>query len=183
VSGKKQLPSLVTPGKTDWQIILEILEEAQLDLALAAEVSEELGRLSDVYLTTARATLLPSVNEVLATLKARGIRNGLLTGNSELRSSRKLEGREVLFKPPDAALPYDPVTLELGFQVLRPLCWLGLLQVVAKEDRGANKDLYATTPLWHAALRLETDAMLEPIECIDWQTSGPVCNIWKQAKY
>jgi hypothetical protein len=70
---------------------------------------------------------------------------------------------EVLFEPPDTALPYDPVTLELRFQVLRPLCWLGLLQVVAKEDRGVNKDLYAKTPLWHAALRLQTDAMLEPI--------------------
>ena len=79
-------------GKTDWQIIREILEEAQLDLGLAPKVSEELDRLSDVYLTTARATLLPNVNQVLERLKAQGIRNGLLTGNSELRSRRKLEG-------------------------------------------------------------------------------------------
>ena len=43
VSGKKELPSLVTHGKTDWQIIREILEEAQLDLELAAKVSEELA--------------------------------------------------------------------------------------------------------------------------------------------
>ena len=92
VSGKKQLPSLAAHGKTDWQIINEILEEAQLDLELASKVSEELDHLSDVYLTTARATLLPSVNEVLGQLKAQGIRNGLLTGNSELRSRRKLEG-------------------------------------------------------------------------------------------
>lgn len=91
-SGKKQLPSLVAHGKTDWQIIREILQEAELDLALAPAVSEELDRLSDVYLTTARATLLPNVNEVLAQLKGKGIRNGLLTGNSELRSRRKLEG-------------------------------------------------------------------------------------------
>jgi phosphoglycolate phosphatase len=28
VSGKKQLPSLAAHGKTDWQIIREILEEA-----------------------------------------------------------------------------------------------------------------------------------------------------------
>ena len=92
VSGQMQLPSLVAHGKTDWQIIREILEEAQLDLALASEVSTELDRLSDAYLTTARATLLPAVNETLAQLKAQGIRNGLLTGNSELRSRRKLEG-------------------------------------------------------------------------------------------
>ena len=43
-------------------------------------------------MTTARATLLPGVNEVLGHLKVQGIRNGLLTGNSELRSRRKLEG-------------------------------------------------------------------------------------------
>ena len=92
MSGKKQLPSLATHGKTDWQIIREILEEAQLDGELAPKVSEELDRLSDVYMTTARASLLPSVNEVLGQLKAQGIRNGLLTGNSELRSRRKLEG-------------------------------------------------------------------------------------------
>jgi phosphoglycolate phosphatase-like HAD superfamily hydrolase len=92
VSGKKQLPTLAAHGKTDWQIIREILQEAQLDLELAPTVSEELDRLSDIYLTTARATLLPSVNAVLGQLKAQGIRNGLLTGNSELRSRRKLEG-------------------------------------------------------------------------------------------
>lgn len=92
VLGKKELPSLAAHGKTDWQIIREILEEAQLDLELAPKVSEELDRLSGVYLTTARATLLPYVNQVLERLKAQGIRNGLLTGNSELRSRRKLEG-------------------------------------------------------------------------------------------
>ena len=92
MSGKKQLPSLATHGKTDWQIIREILEEAQLDGELAPKVSEELDRLSDVYMTKARASLLPGVNEVLEQLKAQGIRNGLLTGNSELRSRRKLEG-------------------------------------------------------------------------------------------
>lgn len=92
VSGKKQLPSLAAHGKTDWQIIREILQEAELDPELAPAVSEELDRLSDVYLTTARATLLPLVNETLKQLKEQGIRNGLLTGNSELRSRRKLEG-------------------------------------------------------------------------------------------
>jgi phosphoglycolate phosphatase-like HAD superfamily hydrolase len=63
-----------------------------LEPALAPAVSEELDRLSEVDLTTARATLLPSINETLARLKGEGIRNGLLTGNSELRSRRKLEG-------------------------------------------------------------------------------------------
>ena len=38
VSGKKQLATLAAHGKTDWQIIREILEEAQLDRELAPKV-------------------------------------------------------------------------------------------------------------------------------------------------
>jgi phosphoglycolate phosphatase-like HAD superfamily hydrolase len=70
-----------------------------LDRALAPAVSEELDRLSDVYLTAARATLLLGVNETLAELKAKGIRGGLPTTNSELRSRRKLEGEGVDTNP------------------------------------------------------------------------------------
>ncbi len=58
VSGKKQLPTLAAHGKTDWQIIREILQEAQLDLELAPEVSDELDRLSDVYMTTGTGYLI-----------------------------------------------------------------------------------------------------------------------------
>lgn len=68
------------------------MEEAQLDLGLALTVTVELDRLSDVYPTTARGVLLLHVSEILAQLKGEGIRNGVLTGNSELRSRRKLEG-------------------------------------------------------------------------------------------
>lgn len=61
-------------------------------MSLAPAVSEELDRLSGVYLTTARAVLFPRVNETLAQLNREGIKKGLLTGNSELLSGRKFEG-------------------------------------------------------------------------------------------
>jgi len=45
-------------------------------------------------------------------------------------------------------------------QVLRPLCWAGLLSEY-KSGRGNLKDrVYIKTPLWKAALKLETDAMV-----------------------
>lgn len=57
---------------------------------------------------------------------------------------------------------YDPIMSSLYIQVLRPLCWLGLLQVVGEEHISVDR-VYAKTPLWHAALRLDTDATLQPI--------------------
>ena len=45
-------------------------------------------------------------------------------------------------------------------QVLHPLCWAGLLSE-HKSGRGTLKDrVYIKTPLWKAALKLETDAMV-----------------------
>jgi len=48
--------------------------------------------------------------------------------------------------------------------VLRPLCWAGLLD----EHRGelySVERLYTKTPLWRAALALETDAILQAPSC------------------
>jgi phosphoglycolate phosphatase-like HAD superfamily hydrolase len=86
------LPGLDTHGKTDWQVIHELLEAAGVDRALAPAVSAQLDRNADVFLGSAHATLLPGVSEVLRQLHRRGLRNGLLTGNSELRSRNKLTG-------------------------------------------------------------------------------------------
>lgn len=71
--------------------------------------------------------------------------------------------REVLYGPPDAGLRYDSIAGQLYVEVLRPLCWLGMLQVVGKERMASRDNVYAKTPLWHAALRLETDNSLHPI--------------------
>ena len=71
--------------------------------------------------------------------------------------------REVLFGPPDPGPGYDPIAGNLYVQVLRPLCWLGLLQVVGEERMSSRENVYAKTPLWRAALRLDTDAALQSV--------------------
>ena len=68
--------------------------------------------------------------------------------------------RRVLFGEPDSAGGFDDVLSSLYIQVLRPLCWTGLLQ----ETRAlglprTRENMFAKTPLWRAALRLETDGM------------------------
>ena len=70
--------------------------------------------------------------------------------------------REVLYGPPDPGPRYDPTSGNLYVQVLRPLCWLGLLQVVG-EGSVSREDVYTKTPLWRSALQLDTDASLQPI--------------------
>jgi hypothetical protein len=71
--------------------------------------------------------------------------------------------REVLYGPPDPGPRYDPIAGQLYVEILRPLCWLGLLQVIGVERMASHDNVYAKTPLWHAALRLDTDASLQPI--------------------
>ncbi len=45
--------------------------------------------------------------------------------------------------------------------VLRPLCWVGLLQEHRVGKRVEQREVYTKTPLWAAALKLETDRHLE----------------------
>ena len=71
--------------------------------------------------------------------------------------------REVLYGPSDPGPRYDPIAGQLYVEVLRPLCWLGLLQVVGEERMASRDNIYAKTPLWHAALQLDTDDSLRPI--------------------
>lgn len=71
--------------------------------------------------------------------------------------------REALYGPPYPGLRYVPIAGQLYVEVLRPLCWLGLLQVVGEERMASRDNLYAKTPLWHATLRLDTDASLRPV--------------------
>ncbi|NKB53197.1 MAG: hypothetical protein GKR98_17885 [Boseongicola sp.] len=72
--------------------------------------------------------------------------------------------RRVLFGEPDPAGGFDDVLSRLYIQVLRPLCWTGLLE----ENRAkglllrTRESTFTKTPLWRAALRLETDRMVRP---------------------
>lgn len=71
------------------------------------------------------------------------------------------ELRQMLFEPPDAEAIYDRTLGTLWSQVLRPLCWLELLEEQQVEQMGGFGDpIYATTPLWRAAFDLETDSFI-----------------------
>ena len=87
------VPEIVTHGKTDWQVICELLEAADLDLGIAEAVSDQLDEVSRSYLDPEGALkLLPFVSEALGAFQSAGLRNGLLTGNSIGRSRMKLTG-------------------------------------------------------------------------------------------
>lgn len=71
--------------------------------------------------------------------------------------------RRVLFGEPETGplSRYDEVMGQLYIQVLRPLCWAGLLQ----QERGTTsyrfeEAVFMKTPLWCVALRLDTDRLV-----------------------
>ena len=66
--------------------------------------------------------------------------------------------REVLYGLPDPGVGYDRLAGTLYSEVLRPLCWLGLLEIVGEQRFALRDNVFTKTPLWHAALRLDTDA-------------------------
>lgn len=50
----------------------------------------------------------------------------------------------------------------LYVQILRPLCWTGLLSEHRTKRQGLEEGIFTKTPLWHASLRLDTDDMVKP---------------------
>lgn len=73
------------------------------------------------------------------------------------------EIRRALYGEPDEDHRFDEVLSSLYVQVLRPLCWTGLL----REDRTdglsrTERSVFYKTPLWRAALRLATDDKVRP---------------------
>lgn len=71
------------------------------------------------------------------------------------------EYAQILYGPKsDDEGTHRPVVSSLYSQVLLPLCWTGLLSE-HRSDRGYLSDrVYIKTPLWKAALQLETDSMV-----------------------
>jgi hypothetical protein len=51
----------------------------------------------------------------------------------------------------------------LSIHVLRPLCWMGLLEEVRTGIGFERKERYFKTAIWHQALKLDTDAHLAPV--------------------
>ncbi len=71
--------------------------------------------------------------------------------------------REILYGPPDADDTYEFVRGVLWGQVLRPLCWLGLLEEVSMDGCQRFSDgTYTTTSLWRYVFKFAKDQTLQP---------------------
>ena len=71
--------------------------------------------------------------------------------------------RETLYGPHDPTKGYDEALGGLYVQVLRPLCWVGLL--VEHGSAGSisfGPRTFIKTPLWRVALQLDTDSQVQP---------------------
>lgn len=72
--------------------------------------------------------------------------------------------RRVFFGEPGPGAGFDRLARSFYVQVLRPLCWAGLLQEHREADSFRHKDsLFLKTPLWREALILDTDADIVPV--------------------
>lgn len=72
--------------------------------------------------------------------------------------------RRTLYGDPDQAPGprYDDILGSLYLNILRPLCWAGLLHVDrSKGFQSTERSLFTKTPLWKAALKLKTDSMVQ----------------------
>ncbi|MBL1435577.1 MAG: hypothetical protein COB08_005190 [Rhodobacteraceae bacterium] len=70
--------------------------------------------------------------------------------------------RKALYGDPEpSAYGFDPIASTLYITVLRPLCWVGLLQEEEGDDGNFDRRLIKTQ-LWRRVLRLETDRHLKP---------------------
>ena len=70
--------------------------------------------------------------------------------------------RKALYGDPEpSAYGFDPIASTLYITVLRPLCWVGLLQEEERDDGNSDRQ-FIKTQLWRRTLRLETDRHLKP---------------------
>lgn len=70
------------------------------------------------------------------------------------------EFARTLYGPKPDEGTFDHIPLTLFSQVLRPLVWTGLLSEHKSGQGFVSDRAYLKTPLWKAALKLETDAMV-----------------------
>jgi hypothetical protein len=75
-------------------------------------------------------------------------------------SGQQLFGK--LFGEPETPRSSIEVASSFYLQVLRPLCWTGLLHEHRLGEVSVAARVFTKTPLWHAALRLDTDDMVVP---------------------
>lgn len=73
------------------------------------------------------------------------------------------EIRRALYGEPDDNRLFDEALSSLYVQVLRPLCWTGLLHENRSDGWSrTERSVFTKTPLWRAALRLATDDKVRP---------------------
>ena len=65
--------------------------------------------------------------------------------------------RRTLYGDPDPGDRFDYALSSLYVQVLRPLCWTGLLHEERLDGFRTEGSVFTKTPLWRAALHLDTD--------------------------
>jgi hypothetical protein len=71
--------------------------------------------------------------------------------------------RRALYGEPDSATGFDQVLSNFYIQILRPLCWAGLLhEYQASGEFRTEHRLFTKTPLWRTALNLDIDDMVRP---------------------
>lgn len=71
--------------------------------------------------------------------------------------------RRALYGEPDNNRFFDETLSSLYVQVLRPLCWTGLLHENRSDGLSrTERSIFTKTPLWRTALRLATDGKLRP---------------------
>ena len=75
-----------------------------------------------------------------------------------------ISGRDIdrVFYGTQAKAQYNRDLASLYAQVLRPLIWTGLLAEHRDKGDWVEDAVFTKTPLWHAALRLDTDDMVQP---------------------
>ncbi len=75
-----------------------------------------------------------------------------------------VSGRELdrVFFSADSTEQYSYDLSNLYVQILRPLCWTGLLSEDRSQGQGLEARTFTKTPLWHASLHLDTDDMVKP---------------------
>ncbi len=71
----------------------------------------------------------------------------------------------VLYGPGEGQGWRDEIRMKaaLYIHVLRPLCWMGLLEEVRSGEGFKRDETYFKTALWHEAFKLETDVHLDPV--------------------
>ena len=73
-----------------------------------------------------------------------------------------LDFRRELYGEPEVGDEFDPTVSSLYVQVLRPLCWTGLLHEQRQDGFRLSTSFFTKTLLWRAALQLKTDDLVKP---------------------